>query len=499
MFSQMQTRRDFLRTVGLATAAGFAPRIGRAEPPSHPNILYVFSDQHRAAAMGCYGNTEVNTTNFDAFAAQGARLDAAISTTPVCCPHRACLMTGQYSHHHGMISNYLPIYPNAPCLAETFRDAGYTTGYIGKWHLEFPVGDLHSGPGASRRFGFDDYWRMAVEDKTHTYTDAYQYYDDDGVVHDSDTGKRQPVTMADQAIAFIQGHATEPTQPWLLMVGLGPPHTPFSSPLASNYPNPTLRPNVPGGEPASWAADVLDDYYGLIEELDIQFGRILTALAGSGLADNTIVVYSADHGEMLGSHGHRYKRWPYDYSAGVPFLIRYPGVISAGSVLDDPFGTPDVYTTLAGLAGITIPAPTLAALDGADFSALLRGETSTAPRDYTYMAMVYGYVAHPGWRAIRTADYLYARTVGGPWLLFDVKSDPLESNNLANQQSARSLVQSLDAELTTRMAELGDSWTIRSTADPDEIDKWKPGGHAATSHQFAGFDWPGRIVNGFEE
>ena len=117
-----------------------------AAPPRRPNILYVFSDMQRATSLGVYGDPNVRTPALDAFAGQGARFDAAMSNTPVCCPHRACLQTGLYSHHHGVVSNGVRFTRKAHGLAEQFHDAGYTTGYAGKWHIPAGYGTEDGNP-----------------------------------------------------------------------------------------------------------------------------------------------------------------------------------------------------------------------------------------------------------------------------------------------------------------------------------------------------------------
>jgi len=122
------------------------PAGAKDSPARRPNILYVFSDMQRATSIGCYGDPNVRTPALDAFAAQGARFDAAMSNTPVCCPHRACLMTGLYSHHHGVVSNSVNFIRKARGIAEHFRDAGYVTGYSGKWHIPSGYGSEDSMP-----------------------------------------------------------------------------------------------------------------------------------------------------------------------------------------------------------------------------------------------------------------------------------------------------------------------------------------------------------------
>ena len=460
------SRRHFLRASAVGATAVGVGALTAAEPQHvsaasvrgrRPNVLYVFSDQHRASAMGCYGDPNVRTPVFDAFAKQGAQFNAGMSSTPVCCPHRACLLTGQYSHHNGMVSNSVEWAPNQPCVADLFGAAGYRTGYIGKWHLNSPKAEGAKGGyvAKERRFGFD-WWRMSSAG--HKYYD-YNYFVDDAR-EPTKTDVYQPTMMANQAIEFI-GEKSKGEAPWLLYLSWGPPHTPYEAPpeYRAHYENITLEPNVPAGKPREHAMKNLPDYYGLVESLDTEFGRILKALDAADVAEDTIVIYSSDHGDMLGSHGYPKKRWPHDNSSRVPFLIRYPRAIDAGQIIDDPINTPDVYPTLAGFAGLQIPD----GIDGVDYSDFLSGIEPKPPRDYAYLQMIYGYVPWSGWRALRTRDYSYARTEKGPWLLFDVKADPHQLNNLVDDPKATGLVARMDKRLLEVMKESGDAWDIMAT------------------------------------
>jgi arylsulfatase A-like enzyme len=245
-----------------------------------------------------------------------------------------------------------------------------------------------------------------------------------------------------------------------------------------------LAPNVPDGLPRKFASASLPDYYGMVESLDVEFKRILEALDRAGVAEDTIVCYSSDHGDMLGSHGYRAKRWPHEASARVPLLIRYPRAIRPGQVINDPFSTIDVHPTLAALAGVK-PA---SGIDGVDYSPLLTGKTSRPPRDYVYLEMAYAYVPWPGWRALRTREYSYARTVKGPWLLTNVLKDPHQLNNLVDDRASRALLEEMDKRLAALMKETGDSWDYRSTTG--DVEEWAPGGQKERS-QNLGVPWPG--------
>ncbi|MCX7014638.1 MAG: sulfatase [Candidatus Sumerlaeota bacterium] len=454
------SRRDFLKVAGAAAlASAAAPWSFAAEPGTkRPNVLFVFSDMQRAYSMGCYGDTNARTPTFDAFAQQGARLDAAMSNTPVCCPYRACLMSGQYAHHHGVMSNSVEFRPTVPCVAETFKAAGYETAYSGKWHIRPPQDakdPTYGFPAPRTEFGF---------------------YKTD----------RQSANVTEVALKFLADKGSGPT-PWILFVSYILPHAPYKAPpgYVEHFKDVKIPPNVPQGLSTDYAKASLPDYYGMIESLDVEFNRILEALDKAGVADDTVVVWSSDHGDMIGCQGLKAKRWPYEESARIPFLIRYPRAIKPGRVIDDPFGSADFYPTLAGLAGLKAPA----GVDGADYSAFLRGETDKPPRDYVYLEMQYAYVPWPGWRALRTKQYMYARTKDKPWFLYDVKADFFEQKNLVDDPSKAALVKEFDDRLTSLMKESGDSWDSKATSG--DLSAWVPGGIKQQS-QNLGVDFPGK-------
>ena len=433
------------------------------QAPRRPNVLFVFSDMQRAYSMGCYGDTNARTPHLDALARSGARFDAAISNTPVCCPYRACLMSGQYAHHNGVMSNGVWFRPGAKCVAETFRDAGYETGYSGKWHITTP-----QDVGKQLRYGFPEAGT------------PFGFYKTD----------RNSANVTDVALKFIAEKSTG-EKPWLLFVSWILPHSPYKAPdgYREHFTNITIPPNVPAGLATEYAQKCLPDYYGMIESLDDEFGRIMEALDQAGVADDTIVVYSSDHGDMVGCRGLKAKRWPYEESIRIPLLIRYPRSIKPGTVIADPIGSPDMYPTLAGLAGVAAPE----GLDGADFAPFIRGEASKPPRDYVYLEMPYAYVPWPGWRALRTRDMMFARTGEKPWGLFDLTKDPWQMKNLVDDPASQAVVKQMDARLAAIMRETGDSWGIQG--DSGDLESWRPGAAKQRGQAALGADWPGKAVD----
>jgi arylsulfatase A-like enzyme len=242
---------------------------------------------------------------------------------------------------------------------------------------------------------------------------------------------------------------------------------------------------VPAGPAADYATKALPGYYGLIQTLDEAFGRLMAELDRMGATEDTICVYTSDHGEMLGSHGYRgNKRWPYDASLRVPLLVRHPGRIAGGSTLERPVGTPDLYPTLVELAGLTPPP----GLDGRSAASALRTGDESGRDEYAYCSMPYAYVPWPGWRALRSARHMYARTQDGPWLLYDMDGDPWEMRNRVDDAASAGSVAEMDAALSRRMADVGDDWGYR--VDSGDSDLWQPGTGKMRTNDL-GVPWPG--------
>ena len=415
-----------------------------------PNVLFVFSDEQRASAMGCYyGDEDLVTPNFDALASEGMRLDTVVASTPVCTPYRAMLMTGLFGHHSGVTTN--KCYPDLsvfPHIGKSFKNAGYRCGYVGKWHM----GDVHLDAGDPLRLGFDDEWFVPSQEGHNDPRGVYAINSQETVIGD---GLDRSQTETNRAIKFVEEQDAE--TPWCLLVSWRPPHPPFEAPdvYVEPYLNRELKKHpttsmIEDDELQDNLNDIYTHYYGLTAGIDYEFGRIMQALDESGQADNTIVIFTSDHGEMLGSQGLMFKRWPHRESTQVPFIIRWPGKIEAGSSLGMPYGTPDVFPTLCGLAGIEVPE----GLDGIDCSSALLGGKSV--QDYAYMTMHHSFVPWPGWRGVRTKQYNYARTEDGPWILYDIENDPYEEHNLVGENGT--LVAEMDALLVKAMEDCGDSW-----------------------------------------
>jgi arylsulfatase A-like enzyme len=417
-----------------------------------PNVLFILADEWRAQATGYNGDRNVSTPVLDRLAGQSVNYVNAISGCPVCCPYRASLLTGQYPLTNGVFVNDVELKPNGPTLAETFRRAGYSTGFIGKWHL-YGSPDGNYGRRLAfippeKRFGFD-YWKAC--ECTHEYNHSLYYEGNDPAP------KYWPgydaIAQTEVACRFVEQHRG--ADPFLMILSLGPPHFPYAT-APERYQEMyrtrqlTLRPNVPGDRRKE-AAQILRGYYAHMTAVDDCLDRILKTLEKTGAAEDTILVFTSDHGDMMLSQGLTTKLYPWDESIRVPLLLRYPrGFGSKGRTIDAPISAPDLMPTLLGLCGLPIPD----SVEGRDRSP---GASSDAafinlPVPITE-ARRYGIAEY---RGLRTERYTYVRSIHGPWLLYDHRRDPYQMHNLCGRD--RELQSRLDRMLEATLRQRKDDF-----------------------------------------
>jgi arylsulfatase A-like enzyme len=423
-------------------------------PKQKPNILYLMADQWRASAMGYAGDPTVKTPQLDKLAAQSLNFTNAVSVLPVCTPHRAALMTGRFPTSTGMFLNDANLPAEEVCMAEMLGGAGYTTGYIGKWHLDGHGRQAFVAP--ERRQGWQ-YWKAA--ECEHTYNQSHYYTGDSDVKQFWDGYDAFAQTRDVQQ--YLRDRANG-SQPFVLVVAYGTPHFPHGTAPAKfkmMYPPDKIQlpPNVPLEMQARARAEA-QGYYGHCTALDQCIGELMGTLVETGLEKNTIVVFSSDHGEMLGSQGVRptQKQVAWSESARVPFLLRVPGI--APRKVATPITTPDVLPTLLGLVGVAKPK----SIEGDDLSPLVR-EGRDEDRAALYMNVSpfspeVGTGKLKEYRAIQTNRYTYVRALNGPWLLYDDQADPYQMNNIVAVPAHAALVKELDARLQAQLQRIGDDF-----------------------------------------
>jgi arylsulfatase A-like enzyme len=407
--------------------AGLGAVEGANEP--RPNVFIIIADQWRAQAFGYAGDPTVKTPHLDSLEHESVDFTHAVASVPVCCPTRASLLTGQRALTHGVFLNDVPLAENAVTLAKVLRTQGYDTGYVGKWHLN---GDGRSAfIPRERRQGFD-YWK--VLECTHNYTHSFYYGDGPEKL---EWPGYDAMAQTQDAQEYLRSRATN-SRPFLFMLSWGPPHSPYGT-APEKYramydpAKVTLRGNVPPGPGTEWRRD-LAGYYAHGSALDDCVGALLETLRQTGLDQRTIVIFTSDHGDMLGSHGLSAKQKPFDESIRVPMLFRCPPALGIKArPLDGMIASEDFMPTLLGLCRVPIP-PTV---EGIDYSDYMRGKP--VPSDN--VALISNIAPFGEWdrrhggreyRGIRTGRFTYVCGLEGPWLLFDNDTDPLQMTNLAN-------------------------------------------------------------------
>ena len=430
-----------------------------------PNLVFVFADQWRLEATGYAGNPDVRTPNLDALAGESVNFTTAVSGCPVCTPARGSLITGQYPLTHGVFVNDVHLERGPISFADTFNRAGYDTGYIGKWHLDGRGRSSYIGP--EDRQGFE-FWH--VRECNHDYWDSFFYADEP--VKRYWPGYDAQAQTAD-AQQYIRDHARS-DRPFALVLSWGPPHSPYHT-APQRYRQMydpaalTLRENVPT-DIEEQAREDLAGYYAHCTALDQCLGDLLQTLDETDLAEDTVFVFWSDHGDMVGSRGAYNKQQPWDESIMVPLLIRHPRQFGrSGRIIDTPVNTPDLLPTLAGLCGIDVPETA----EGHDYAPCLRGQAE-APAD---AALIACYVPFGQWtrdkggrefRGVRTTRYTYARSLEGPWLLYDNEKDPCQLRNLIDDPEHRELQAELEGKTRELLARTGDAFEHAEAI----IDRW---------------------------
>lgn len=369
---------------------------------TQPNIILLMTDQQRWDSLGCNGNKFVSTPNVDRLAAEGARFENSFTPWPVCTPARATMWTGVYPHQHKIIYN---TYQMDNLLKETSHEqrtvfesmqaAGYTTAYFGKWHLG------EADPGLFDVWkGFNSMGGHWVDNKR------------DGVY--------KPHRQTDEMIEFIKEQAGS-GKPFFAVNGYYPPHDPYTAP--KEFYEPYRGKGVPYA-----------GYYAAVSAVDYNVGRLMEALDELGLRENTIVVYYSDHGDMFSYRGPDHKFVCHDDSIRVPLIIRWPGSIEAGLVVDAMVGLQDLMPTILDWAGLAIPDY----LHGSSLVPLLKGE-SVPWREAYYTENITRHT-HLEQRCIRTREWklILTRPVTGmrhymyEHELYDLVNDPEEELNIYN-------------------------------------------------------------------
>ncbi len=432
-------------------------------PPARPNVIVFFTDQQRWDTCGCYGSPVGLTPNLDRMAAEGTLFEKAFTCQPVCGPARSSLQTGKYAKAVGCYRNAIPLPPTERTLAHYFKDAGYRAGYIGKWHL----GADHDKPVPPElQGGYSDYWLASnvLEFTSHPY---------EGHLHDG-AGNKVEFTgwrtdfLTTKALEFIEG--ARGGEPFFLFVSYLEPHFQndmkrFVAPdgYAERYANchvPVDLRNSPG----DWGLE-LADYYGLCAKLDENLGQILAALDAGGLAGETIVLFTSDHGCHFRTRNSEYKRSCHESSIRIPMVCRGPG-FDRRAVVRELVSLVDAPATLLDAAGLAVPA----AMHGRSALPLAGGSVDDWPEE-VFLQISEAEVG----RAIRTDRWKYSVYAphrngrddpddGGDGYvdryLYDLCADPHEQVNLVGRPAYREVADGLRDRLIRRIVAAGEDAPI---------------------------------------
>ena len=468
---------------------------GRQEQQA-PNLLFVFSDQHTFDMLGCYGNDQIISPNIDRLAREGLLFTHCISNSPTCTPYRSMLMSGRHTLHNGGFVNDRPLIPgHGKKFAEVLRDAGYSTAYVGKWHLlggdrDRPI------PEGPMRYGFDEYFYTNNchvdfrpgkcfywnEQDEKSYFDEWEVYGQ---------------TM--QALEYLDGRK-DTDQPFALFVSWHPPHNwggfkgedgkrhrgyETLDELMELYIRDSIRVR-PGMEDTRDLRRMYHGHMAMVSGVDIAFGWLMDKLGELGVEDNTLVVFTSDHGDMLEFAGVPHtKQYAHDYSLRVPYIMRWPGKIQTGEKTGLLFGALDIMPTVLGLMDMEIPAE----CHGTNLAeSILSGDEDAV--DYVPVWSFY----QPSYKGVVTKDWTYstlkaATEASHHSILFDRKKDPYQLNNLfesAEHKAVKDSLWKLSAEWMEKYEDLFytyedlnmgmtvDEWYSNNTKLPIEILKNLP-------------------------
>ena len=434
-----------------------------------PNILILYTDQQRWDALGVNGNADIQTPNLDHLAEQGVNFDHYFVQNPVCMPSRASFLTGQYPSQLGITHMGVPVPENTVTLPHLLKPYGYHTANIGKLHFLPHANRDHRVPHPA--YGFD---HLEISDEPGVYEDAYRAwvrrqlpdqmdYLSVGLPPMTDTWYRSmnitdtvkhrvegprfdfkgaipfagddhvthSAFVAEQTIEFIQRQSG----PFLCIAGFYSPHSPWVVPqryLDMYDPQTLTLPDYPPEVDAQRVDDHFPDeqlrsarhgYYAMVTEVDHHIGRILDVLDQQGLADNTVVVFTSDHGEWLGEHLRYGKSYPgADAVSRVPLIVRWPdGRLANGRTIDAIAEGVDVLPTLLDCAGIQVPPH----IQGRSLLPVLHGETDSM-REAALMEAT-------GWKNLRTRRYRYLIHDDGREMLWDIENDPGEYRDVVGE------------------------------------------------------------------
>ena len=477
---------------------------------AQPNILFVFSDDHAYQAISAYGSMINHTPNIDRIAREGMRFDRALVTNSICAPSRAVILTGKYSHLNGVLNNRLRFDGSQQTFPKLLQAAGYQTAIFGKWHLKtaptgFDAWEVLPGQGAyfnpDMRVGPDDSSRRHEGYTTDIITDLslewlkekrdpdrpfmlmsqhkaphgtwmpgpehLTLYDGQHIwepptLFDDYAGRASPAAKNRMEIGrhLISAHHLKINPPpdtpeddgvlrqWMRTYGrLNPAQKAVWDAVYGPKNQAFLEANLQGKDLIRWKYQrYIKDYLRCVASVDDSVGRLLRYLDETGLAENTVVVYSSDQGFYLGEHGWYDKRWMYRESLRTPLVVRWPGVVAAGSTNRDLVSNLDYSETFLEIAGADVPPE----MQGRSLVPILQGQTPRNWRKSFYYHYYESQVGHgvPAHEGVRTDRYKLIRYYeSDEWELYDTELNPEETQSVYGQEGMEKVTADLKAEL----------------------------------------------------
>lgn len=440
---------------------------------STPNVLYIMSDQHSPKASGCYGHPMIQTPHIDGLAAHGTRFAWAYTPSPICVPARACLATGRYVHETDCWDNVHPYTGQVPSWAHRLREAGHTVTSIGKLHYRNEIDDtgfteqivpMHLAKGEGDLKGL-------LRDPLPGRRKNSKFATKIGPGESSYTEFDRKVVA--EAETWLSNVAKAQPKPWVLSVSFVCPHHPLIAPpeFYELY-EPDLVPapkTIPRRHPWIEALQenrnhddfftdetrriAIASYFGLCSFLDDNIGKVLSSLEANGFGENTIVIYTSDHGENLGSRGLWGKNNFYEESGGIPMMVAGPG-IPAGAISQTPVSLMDIYPTVLQAIGLDPVSPGVTP-QGRSIVTIANAPDET---DRMIFSEYHAAASPSAGFMIRKGDYKYIHYVGYEPELFDLRNDPEELNNLAADPGYAELVRTYETHL-------------RGVCDPDAVNE----------------------------
>ncbi|MBL8230737.1 MAG: arylsulfatase [Bryobacterales bacterium] len=465
-----------------STAAAAAAMLPASMQTSKPNILFLMADQHRPDCVGADGNRVIHTPNLDRIAAEGVRFRHAYSSTPTCTPARAALLTGLSPWHHGLLGTGPIAQKYAYTMPQALRDNGYYTQVIGKCHYA-PQRNLHGFHHAildeSGRVGSVDFrsdyraWFHSEAPNLNPDATGVGFNDYNGKAYVLPERLHPTTWTADVATRFLETYRR--SEPFFLKVSFARPHSPYDPPQRwmdryqdAELPKPQVGKWAAKYAPRSWerndiwhgdmGAEVRTSrqaYYGSVSFIDEQIGRILAALEKRGLLEQTLILYTSDHGDMTGDQHLWRKSYAYEASARIPMLMRWPqGLVSArrGQLSEQPVELRDIMATCLDAAGVS-PARQI---DGRSMLDVARGRTADWRR---FIDLEHDVCYHDSnhWNALTDGKWKYIfHAQGGEEQLFDLRNDPHELQDLSGDASHSAALREWRGRMIAHFEERGE-------------------------------------------